>query len=218
MISLTPPLDSTVPKKSLYIHLLLFISFNSPLNLFYSGFCLHQFPKTLLSSSLATSSLPNPMISFQLTSYLPAAFDKADYSCFPETLGFLGDYNIPILALWLGSHPPLPNLPISKCYSGPWLSFLLSTLTPLLISNLIRVLNAISLNSLTFPLRCLKSHLKFNVPKTELLVLLQIYCSYNPPQFNKRHSILQLFRTKAESTVTQLFLSHPICNFTTAYN
>lgn len=63
---------------------------------------------------------------------------------------------------------------IAECCSGPWLSFFLSTLTRLVTSNLIRVLNAndfdLYLTELIPHLRCLKRHLKFNVPKTELLV------------------------------------------------
>lgn len=62
--SLTP-LDSTVPQKSIYLpSLIYFLQFSldsSPL---------HHFTEILLSRSLITSALLNPMTSFQLTSYL----------------------------------------------------------------------------------------------------------------------------------------------------
>lgn len=130
-------------KESLYIRPLLFISFHSSLNLFCSGFCLRHFTETLVqvTSNLLVAKSNDPF-STPILPNLPAAFDKAEYSCFPETLCFLGDYNIPVLTLWPVPQSPLWSLPISECCSGPWLSFFLSTLTPLLISNLTRVLNA----------------------------------------------------------------------------
>lgn len=56
----------------------------------------------------------NDQFSTHILPNLPAAFDKADYSCFPETLGLLSDYNIPILTFWPVSQSPLSNLPISN--------------------------------------------------------------------------------------------------------
>lgn len=56
-------------KENLYIHPLLFISFHSPLNLFYSGFCLRHFTETLVqvTSNLLVAKSNDQ---FQLPSYL----------------------------------------------------------------------------------------------------------------------------------------------------
>lgn len=127
------------PEESLYIHPLLFISFNSSLNLFYSGFCLHQFTETLLSNSLVTSSLLNPKINFQLTSYLTYQ-QHLTRLIIPASLTHLVSL-VTTISQFLLYGPILSHLcRISQSPNVALLFFY--TLTPLLISNLIRVLNA----------------------------------------------------------------------------